>query len=289
MKPHERQIELATGLRYHVREWGDADDADQTVILVHGFLDSSATWCPIADAGLAAGRHLVAPDMRGHGDSDRIGAGGYYYFADYLADLDALLECFPDRRIALVGHSMGGSVCAYFTGTYPQRVEKLALLEGMGPPESSKSAPARIANWIAAWRKIRESTARTYADLAEAAARLRKHDPLLPEELALELAAVGTKKLQDGRLIFKHDRLHATMGPYPFRFEVAAEFWSSIECPVLALEGGESIFRQLGAEAERRYAHIANVRREVVPGAAHMMQRHQPEAIAALLGDFLGA
>ena len=87
-----RTIELSTGLRYAVREWGAPQPGKPTVVLVHGFLDSSATWIAVAREGLAeAGLHLVAPDMRGHGDSERVGAGGYYHFADYLADLDGLI------------------------------------------------------------------------------------------------------------------------------------------------------------------------------------------------------
>ena len=112
----ERDIELATGLRYHIREWGEPGDGDVTTILGHGFLDSSATFAPLARTRLADGRHLVAPDMRGHGDSDRVGAGGYYHFADYIADMAALLEHFDSRRVALVGHAMGGSICAYVAG-----------------------------------------------------------------------------------------------------------------------------------------------------------------------------
>ncbi len=283
----ERDVALATGLRYHLREWGSPDHSGATTILVHGFLDSSATWSAVVRAGLDDGRHLVAPDMRGHGDSDRVAPGSYYHFADYLADLDALIEHFPNRRLALVGHSMGGSICAYFAGTFPNAVTRLALLEGMGPPESSSAAPGRIEKWIAAWRKVRDSTAKTYASIEEAAARLRKHDPLLSEALSLELARDGTRSNADGARVFKHDPLHATPGPYPFRVADAMQLWSNIECPVLALEGSESIFRHQRNEAEERYSHLAKLTRATIEGAAHMMQRHAPDQIAKHLREFL--
>ena len=150
-----RRIKLNTGLTYFTRELGTAQPGKLTVLLIHGFLDSSATWLPVVGHGLGdAGFHLLIPDMRGHGDSDRIGAGGYYHFADYLADIDALIATLPDETpIALVGHSMGGSICAYLAGAFPDRFHKLALLEGMGPPEVTTPAPVRIANWPTSWRR----------------------------------------------------------------------------------------------------------------------------------------
>src|SRR5690242_11085102 len=87
--PASRKLPLATGLSYHLLEWGEGD---HTVVLIHGFLDNAWGWQPMVDAGLAAGLHVVAPDMRGHGDSDWIGPGGYYHFADYLADLHELID-----------------------------------------------------------------------------------------------------------------------------------------------------------------------------------------------------
>src|SRR5262245_26616302 len=135
--PISRRIPLATGLTCHVLEWGGADAAlDHTVVLLHGFLDLAWTWVPTVEAGLAGRFHVVAPDVRGHGDSDRVGPGGYYHFIDYLADLDALVRTLGRRRLSLVGHSMGGSIASYYAGVYPDRVHRLALLEGLGPPET---------------------------------------------------------------------------------------------------------------------------------------------------------
>ena len=292
-EPRSRRIALGTGLTYHALEWGaDRPELDHTVVLVHGFLDLAWGWVGTVSAGLAGRFHLVAPDMRGHGDSDWVGPGGYYHFADYLADLDDLVARVGRARVSLVGHSMGGSVAAYFAGTFPDRIHRLALLEGLGPPETPGTTPERVATWLAAWRRLRQREAdgknRCYADLAQAAARLRAHDPLLEPDLARELAEHGTRPAPGGGLRFKHDPLHATPGPNPFRVSLATEFWRRIRCPVLLVEGELSSFRMgQSPEGQARQALFPGATQAVVPGAGHMMQRHQPAALARILGEFL--
>ena len=285
--PVSRRLRLGTGLAYHVLEW--PAESDHTVLLLHGFLDIAWTWAPVVRAGLAGRFHIVAPDLRGHGDSDRVGAGGYYHFMDYLADVHELVGQVARARLSLVGHSMGGSVASYYAGSYPDRIHRLALLEGTGPPEMPMPLPDRVRVWIDSWRRIRDKPSRGHADLAEAAAQLRKHDRLLSEELALEMAGHGTVRGDDGRLRFKHDPLHATMGPYPFRVDVAEQFWNRVTCPVLLVDGGESGFRHAAAEAARRTAAFAHADSRTLPGAGHMMTRHQPAALAEMLGGFLAS
>jgi pimeloyl-ACP methyl ester carboxylesterase len=182
---------------------------------------------------------------------------------------------------------MGGSVASYYTGSFPDRVHRLALLEGLGPPESQSSVPGRVRGWLGAWRRVRESEQRTYPDLDQAAARLCVHDPLLRPELARELAERGTRPAEGGGVRFKHDPLHVTIGPTPFRLSYAAEFWSRITCPVLIVEGEQSSFRAAGHHAGRRERYFPSAEHTLLPGAGHMMQRHQPAALAELLVAFL--
>lgn len=286
--PTSTRLPLGTGLAYHLLEWGADDPSRQhTLVLLHGFLDLAYGWVDTVEAGLGARFHVVAPDLRGHGDSDRVGAGGYYHFFDYLADLDALIRARGRERVSLVGHSMGGSIAAYFAGTFPSRIHKLALLEGLGPPETGDVGPERTATWIESWRRVRERPQRSYATVEEAAARLRENDPLLSGALALRLAGAGTSRGTDGRLRFKHDPLHATLGPYAFRVEAACRFWEKITCPVLLVEGDQSSFRLAPEDEARRRAAFPHAGRAVLEGAGHMMQRHQPAALARLLVEFL--
>lgn len=284
-QPVSRTVRLTTGLDYHVLEW--PSDAAHTVVLVHGFLDSAHAWQPVVAAGLSGRFHLVAPDMRGHGRSDRVGAGGYYYFADYLADLESLVTQLGRERVSLVGHSMGGSVVSYFAGAFPERVHRLALLEGLGPPEQDEPLPARTARWIASARKARQRTNRCYPSLAAAAERLRANDPQLSGELASWLAEHGTETAEDG-VRFLHDPLHLTRGPYPFSLAAARAYWQAVTCPVLLVEGETSPFRELERADERKACFRDSVER-VLAGAGHMMHRHAPAELAAILAEFLGA
>jgi pimeloyl-ACP methyl ester carboxylesterase len=207
---------------------------------------------------------------------------------DYIADLDEVIARLARKRVIAVGHSMGGGVTAYWAGMRPERVAALALLEGIGPPDQSEVQLAgRTAQWIDAWKKARGKT-KVMASLADAAARLRAHDPLLGEALALRLAAAGTREVDSG-LTWKHDPLHATMGPYPFRRDHAAQFWRKVACPVLVVDGARSIMNLPDAERAARRAEFASCRHEVLDGVGHMMMRHRPEALAHLLNDFTKA
>jgi len=288
MIPVSRKIALATGLTYHLLEWSpERADDDHTVLLIHGFLDLAAGWIETVQAGLAGRFHVVAADLRGHGDSDWIGAGGYYHFPDYLADLHDLIAKVGRARVSLVGHSMGGGVAAYYSGSFPERIHKLALLEGMGPPPQEPAGPGRIGAWLSAWARVRDQVGRSYASLDEAAARLRQHDPLLSAELARRLAERGTRPTADGRLRFKHDPLHATPGPMGFDLAVAERFWRNVRCPVLVVDGAQSLFRLSPEDDAARRGCLADARTLTLPGAGHMMQRHQPAALAAALAQFL--
>lgn len=279
MPSTSRRIALANGLTYHVREWGGP--GDRTFVLVHGFGDLAYTWRPVADQ-LARHGHVIAPDLRGHGDSDWIGAGGYYHFLDYVADLDEVITQLARHEVVLVGHSMGGTVCGYYAGARPARLAALVLIEGLGPPDMTTfEGPTRTAHWLDGWRTARGKV-RPMATLADAAARMRRHDDRLDEALALELASHGTRQVEGG-YVWKLDPLHTTAGPYAFRVELAIKHWQRVTCPVLIVDGEESKLNLPPEERARRRAHFANHRHVVVADAGHAVQRHQPTRLAELV------
>lgn len=283
-RPASLRLRLATGLGYHVRAWDGPGDT--TFVLVHGFSDLAATWWRVAPR-LAAHGHVIAPDLRGHGDSDWIGAGGYYHFLDYVADLDDVIRQLARPRVVLVGHSMGGTVAGYYAGTRPERLAALALIEGLGPPDLAGSdGPTRTAGWIDGWRSARDK-GRVMASRDEAARRLRRNDEFLDEPFARLLAEVGTREVAGG-VTWKHDPLHMTWGPYPFRLDTARRYWERVTCPVLAIDGAQTQLNLPEAERAVRRACFRDLRHVVIDGAGHAVQRAQPARVAELVLE-LGA
>jgi pimeloyl-ACP methyl ester carboxylesterase len=251
---------------------------------VHGFTDFGFGWCELAPR-LAARGDVIAPDLRGHGDSEWIGRGGYYHFLDYVADLDDVIRQLARPRVVLVGHSMGGSVSGYYAGVRPERLAALVLVEGLGPPDmSGADGPHRTTAWIDAWRGAREKV-KPMASLDDAVRRLRKNDELLDEDLARRMAVAGTREVFGG-LVWKHDPLHTTFGPYPFRLDTARRYWERVKCPTLIVDGAQSRLNLSEADRAARRAHFADARHLVLDQAGHAVQRHQPaklaEAILAL-------
>jgi pimeloyl-ACP methyl ester carboxylesterase len=283
-----RRVLLPSGLGSHFLEWDSEEPAhDHTVLLLHGWLENAWAWEATAEAGLARRLHLIAVDLRGHGDSDRVGTGGGYHVADYLADLHELIPLVARARLSLVGHSLGGAIAGLYAGTCPQRISRVALLEGTGPPRLG-GGPARMARWLQKRERVRERPQRSYPSVEEAAARLRETDPSLRPAMALRLAEKGTAPGSDGRLRFKHDPRLTAGHPCAFDVEHARLFWANVACPVLILEGAESATRLSEEEGRRRWSSFPTCRHAVLPDAGHMMQRHQPEALAAVLLEFLG-
>jgi pimeloyl-ACP methyl ester carboxylesterase len=272
-----RRIQLATGLGYNVWEWDGPGET--TFVLVHGFTDLGAGWCELGPH-LAPHGHVVAPDLRGHGDSDRVGAGGYYHFFDYVADLDDVIRQLARPRVVLVGHSMGGSVAAYYAGARPERVARLVLIEGLGPPDLIGGAGAtRTAMWIDGWREARAGAPRPIPSLDDAVRRLLRNDDLLDEALAKRLAELGTRAVPGG-YEWKHDPLHRTFGPYPFRVDVARAHWERVTCPVLIVDGARSKLNLPEAERAARRASFPRHRHLEIEDAGHAVQRHQPARLA---------
>jgi pimeloyl-ACP methyl ester carboxylesterase len=282
-RPAHREV-TANGLRHHLLEW-DGGGAT-TLLCLHGFLDLSWGFASIAPALAEAGYHVVAPDLRGHGDTEWVGRGGYYHFMDYLPDVADLDQATTRKDLVILGHSMGGSIAALFAGVFPDRPRAIVVMEGMRLPERpDEDLPHRASDWIHGVRRARLRGPRVLPDLAACAARIRQFDPLCPPDVALFLAEHGTHPVPGGRA-FKHDPVHVTRGPYPFRLEQWAQYWRAIRCPVLLLEG-EATELPPPSDAAERVACLRDVRTRVVPRAGHMMMRHEPALVASAVLDFL--
>jgi len=279
--PTERFVE-ANGLLHHVLCW---DGGGEAVVLCHGYLDLAWSWGPVAERLADAGLRVFAFDFRGHGETQWVGRGGYYHFADYLMDLEHLLpQLDPEgAKVHLVGHSMGSTVCAMFGGVRSSRLRSVTLVEGLGPPELGfEHAAEKYALWLDTVAKVRaRHRPRAMRDLDDALRRLRVQHPDLPEALGRFLAEKATRPSDDGTgLVFRFDPLHQTTSPSPFRREVFASFTRSIEVPTLVVMGEEGF--RLPDKDERRSALPPHGFAEV-PGVGHMIHWHAPDALAELI------
>jgi pimeloyl-ACP methyl ester carboxylesterase len=280
------------GLRYHVRSWGGSDGTP--LVLLHGWMDVSASFQFVVDAFVHE-RAVLAPDWRGFGLSDN-GPGDCYWFPDYLADLEILLDALVgDAPVILVGHSMGGNVAMMYAGIRPSRVRAVINLEGFGlrdaPPER---APARFAQWIDELKS--PPGLRDYASLAEVAARLRRTNPRLSPVHAEFLAPHWSVPVEqaDGSTRWRvaGDPAHRLTNPVLYRWAEVQACWQQIAAPLLWVEGGATDAHKWAgdaAEVERRLALLPSVQRAVVAEAGHMLHHDQPQAVARLIEAFIDA
>jgi pimeloyl-ACP methyl ester carboxylesterase len=276
------------GLAIHYLEWGRP--IGEPLILVHGFLDQAGSWrnfVRFLQDKLRQPLWIVAPDCRGHGDSGWVGAGGYYHFPDYVLDLDCVARSLGARQFKLIGHSMGGTISLLYSGTFPERVQKLVLIEGIGPAGMNFSdAPARMKKWITEVHERGRKHFREYKSAEAGAKQLQQTNPRLSGELAMELALSGMKQNDNGRWVWKFDPLHRTPSPQPFYSAQAIEFLRRIECPVLIVDGTQT-HHSPRPEKRQRLEVVGNKRFAEIDHAGHMVHQDNPERLAELMADFL--
>jgi pimeloyl-ACP methyl ester carboxylesterase len=275
------------GLRYHVRHWS-APGAPKMVLL-HGWMDVSASFQFVVDA-LEREWDVYAPDWRGYGLTDWAKADSYW-FPDYLADLDFLLEKIDSEKpINLVGHSMGGHVAGLYAGVRPARVEKFVNLEGFGLAVTrAEQAPKRYARWLDELRV--PPRLRPYESFAVLAERMQSNNPRLSREKAEFLARHWGKEAEGKGVTLRSDPAHKIVNPVLYRQDEVRACWQLATAPVLWVEAAESdALKRVGldaaAHAERRAA-FRTLRYVTVPGSGHMLHHDQPQAVARLLEEFL--
>ena len=286
-EPPHKYID-SQGLPIHYLEWGEP--VGEPLVLVHGYLDLAHSWGAFVDALQTETKKtlwIVAPDCRGHGDSGWIGAGGYYYFPDYVLDLDLLTRALHVPRFKLIGHSMGGTISLLYTGTFPERVSRLVLIEGIGPPGADFSdAPPRMKKWITEVRERGRGHFREYTSVGAGASQLQQTNPRLNDASALDLARAAMKQNNRGKWVWKFDPLHRTAAPQPFYTRQALEFLRRIECPVLIVDGKESRQTQR-TDKQERYDAIPNHRHGTIDHAGHMVHQDNPQQLAKIVAPFL--
>jgi pimeloyl-ACP methyl ester carboxylesterase len=280
--PESAQRELG-GVIHHLNVWpGD----DPPIVLLHGFMDCGATFQFVVDE-LATRRTLIAPDWRGFGRSGWAAEG--YWFPQYLADLEALLDSCPLEAVDLVGHSMGGNIALAYAGVRPDRVRRVVTLEGFGLSGApADAAPGRYGEWL---DQLRRPEARgVFPSLAVLAEVLRKRNHRLTPERAAFVAEAWAETLDDGRARLRFDPAHRRVNPVLYRREEAEACWRRIVAPVAYVAGAESDFleRLHGAgDPQRMRTLIPQLEAHVVEGSGHMLHHDQPASVAAIIDAFL--
>lgn len=286
MKPSASHFHEIRGLRHHVRAWGE--ERSPMLFLLHGWMDVSASFQFVVDA-LRHDWRVIAPDWRGFGLS--AWAHGGYWFPDYYADLDALLDLYqPQAPVNLVGHSMGGNIALMYAGMRPQRVARVISLEGFGTPRvAPDEAPRRYAQWL---DELREPPAwKPYESFDALAARLRRDNPRLSVEQATFLASHRAEQLSDGSVRLRADPHHRRVNPVLNRIDENLACWQAISAPVLWVHGADTTARVLAtdtpSELAQRKDAFRNLREETIPDCGHMMHFDQPAKVARVIEEFM--
>lgn len=296
-KPSQSTFVPIRHLQYHVRHWGTPAAEQAPLVLVHGWMDVAASWQFMVDA-LQTERWIIAPDWRGFGQTRESGpAPDSYWFADYLADLDLLLDHFAmDQQVDLVGHSMGGNVAMMYGGVRPDRIRRLVNLEGFGLPATKPAqAPGRYAKWIDEIKSLHagDMALKAYDSPEGVARRLMKTNPRLPADKAAWLARHWAAPNAQGQWEIQGDPAHKVVSAHLYQAEEAQEIYQRISAPVLSVTASDDSLSQWWkgsftlAQYHERLRVVPQLQSAVIDDAGHMLHHDQPDALARLIEKFM--
>lgn len=270
------------GLSLHYADWGNG--SAPPLILVHGGRDHCRSWDDIARA-FRPRFHVIAPDLRGHGDSDWA-KGSSYSISDYVYDLSRLIRAIGAEQIFLAGHSMGGMIALMYAGTFPDKVARLAILDGVTvlPGGRQKPIHEQIADWIAQLDRIEDRGGRTYGSIAEAAERLAATNRGWSSAQVQRLAKHGLKQNPDGTYRWKYDDYQQARAPYRLAAELHIALWSRIACPTLLMRGDQSFVSDY--EAAGALAHFQEAQSVQIAGAGHWLHHDKTDEVLGHLRNF---
>jgi len=257
------------GLRIHYRDWGTP--SRPPLLLLHGIARLARTFDHLA-AHFNRDYHVIAVDMRGHGDSAWDPAGAYLV-EDYHKDIEGLVTQLELHDIVLWGNSTGGRVAQVFAGSHPERVAAV-IVEDVGPerpPAISDRRAKRMAAEAQGWASAEELLAKVKADY-----------PRTPEPLLRALVEHGSRARSDGRIVWKRD-------PAINNGFVPTEIWryvKRIEAPIVYILGGASTIVPAETQDELKRV-LPQARIVTMPGLGHYPSEECPADFLAVVDRFL--
>ena len=271
----------------HYVDWGNPEAPP--LLMIHGGRDHCRNWDWVAQA-MRDEYHIIAPDLRGHGDSDWM-LGGNYNTLDYVYDIAQLLHQNTSGPVKIIAHSMGGSVALTYSGLFPEKVSKLVVIEGMGPSPAmlektqGPGIEERVTDWVAGMRKLSGRLPRRYPNLDEALSRMQGENPHLSAEQAHHLTVHGSIRNEDGTYSWKFDNYVRSFSPTRMPPEEVFELYQRIDCPTLLFRGTESWASD--PEKDGRMAHFKDARLENIDNAGHWVHHDQLDRFMHLTTEFL--
>ena len=278
---------ISQRLRLHYVDWGNPDAPP--LILQHGGRDHCRSWDWVAEE-LAKDWHVIAPDLRGHGDSAWAPDGNYEINA-FVYDFAQLVHTLGHDQVTIVAHSLGGNVATRFTGLYPEKVRKFVNIEGLGPSPKTRAEreAAGYANRFRGWIEKRRAAAgripRRYPTIEAAYARMKEENAFLTDEQARHLTIHGASRNEDGTWSWKFDPY---LNVWPFEDtpqELTEELWRAITCPMLLLYGENSWASN--PELDGRMKNFRDARVVEFENAGHWLHHDQFDRFMAEIKAFL--
>lgn len=283
----ESSFYFSARLRLHYCRW--PNPGKPALLLIHGGEDHNRNWDRLVER-LYPHFEIVAPDLRGHGESDWVD-GSAYNMSGLVLDIANLVEHLAWDQFAMIGHSLGGATVLKYAASFPEKVSRLVAIEGLGPHPAlikelrSKSAPELLREWVSKSKQSSRIPQPEYATLDDAIARMTKKNGHLKPELAEHLCRYASRRLENGHYTWKHDRLLRQQIRFDITPEQTQEFWKAVPCPVLLVRGEDS-WASNPAE-DGRADHFQNAQVANIPGAGHWVHHDQLDAFMEVVEPFL--
>ena len=274
-------------LRLHFVDWGNPDAPP--LLLIHGGRDHCRNWDAVALA-LRDDWHVIAPDLRGHGDS-QWSAEGSYHMTAYIYDLAQLIHQKQLSPVTIVAHSLGGNIALRYAGLYPDTVRRLVAIEGLGlPPKmqaerEAKPLHERIRKWVDDQRTLAARMPRRYASLEDAFARMQDENKHLSPEQARHLTLHGVNQNEDGTYSWKFDNYVRSWPPYDLPQSELRALWGRITCPTLLIYGTESWASNPMQDGRAKFFQNADV--VAVEDAGHWVHHDQLDVFLEVTKEFI--